>query len=66
MYHYVDVTPPPADPYADSLTVRTKDFKAEMKYLVDNGYHTVSLSDVYLAMARAETAPGEARGAHLR
>lgn len=51
MYHYVDETPPPAGPYADGLTVRTGDFEAEMKYLVDNGHSTVSLADVYLAMA---------------
>lgn len=59
MYHYVDATPPPAGPYADSLTVRTKDFKAEMTYLVANGYHTVSLSDVYLAMAGRKRLPGK-------
>lgn len=57
MYHYVDETPPPAGPYADGLTVRTEDFKAEMKYLVDNAYHTVSLADVYLAMAGRKGLP---------
>lgn len=57
MYHYVDDTPPPAGPYADGLTVRTKDFRAEMEYLVENGYHTVSLADVYLAMAGEKHLP---------
>ncbi|MFH0915531.1 MAG: polysaccharide deacetylase family protein [bacterium] len=57
MYHYVDETPPPAGPYADGLTVRTKDFKAEMKYLLDNAYQTVSLADVYLAMAGRKQLP---------
>jgi peptidoglycan/xylan/chitin deacetylase (PgdA/CDA1 family) len=51
MYHYVDDSPPPAGPYADALTTRTKDFTAQMQYLVENGHHTVSLADVYLAMA---------------
>lgn len=51
MYHYVDETPPPAGPYADGLTVRTNDFRAEMQYLVDNRYQTVTFADVYRAMA---------------
>jgi len=51
MYHYVDDTPPPAGPYADALTVRTPDFEEELDYLVENGYETVSLADVYLTMA---------------
>ncbi len=51
MYHYVDEEPPPAGPYADGLTVRTPDFVEELEYLAENGYHTVSLADVYLAMA---------------
>ena len=59
MYHYVDETPPPAGPYADALTVRTGDFEAEMQYLVDNAYHTVSLADVYLAMAGREELPSK-------
>lgn len=50
MYHYVDDTPPPAGPYADGLTVRTGDFRAEMNYLAAKEYQTVSLADVYLAM----------------
>ena len=57
MYHYVDDAPPPAGPYADDLTVRTKDFIAEMTYLVKGGYHTVSLADVYLAMAGERELP---------
>jgi peptidoglycan/xylan/chitin deacetylase (PgdA/CDA1 family) len=59
MYHYVDETPPPAGPYADALTVRTGDFEAEMKYLEDNAYHTVSLADLYLAMAGSEALPSK-------
>jgi len=55
MYHYVDETPPPAGPYADQLTVRTWDFVAEMEYLVNNGYQTVSLADLYTAMMEVLT-----------
>jgi peptidoglycan/xylan/chitin deacetylase (PgdA/CDA1 family) len=57
MYHYVDDEPPPAGPYADGLTVRTPDFVEEMDYLVDNGYHTVTLADAYLAMAGLKELP---------
>jgi peptidoglycan/xylan/chitin deacetylase (PgdA/CDA1 family) len=60
MYHYVDDVPPPAGPYADGLTVRTGDFRAEMGYLADNDYHTVSLADVYLAMALEKKLPPKA------
>lgn len=59
MYHYVDDRPPPAGPYADGLTVRTKDFRAEMRYLVESGHHTVSLADVYLAMAGQKELPAK-------
>jgi peptidoglycan/xylan/chitin deacetylase (PgdA/CDA1 family) len=57
MYHYVDAEPPPAGPYADGLTVRTPDFTEEMDYLVQTGYHTVTLGDAYLAMAGLKKLP---------
>jgi peptidoglycan/xylan/chitin deacetylase (PgdA/CDA1 family) len=57
MYHYVDAEPPPVGPYADGLTVRTPDFTEEMDYLVEHGYHTVTLADAYLAMAGLEQLP---------
>ncbi len=60
MYHYVDDEPPPAGKYADGLTVRTPDFVDEMDYLVENGYHTVTLADAYLAMAGLKTLPEKA------
>jgi len=60
MYHYVDDEPPPAGPYADGLTVRTPDFVEQMDYLVDNGYHTVTLADAYLAMAGLKDLPDKA------
>jgi peptidoglycan/xylan/chitin deacetylase (PgdA/CDA1 family) len=59
MYHYVDAEPPPAGPYADGLTVRTPDFVEEMEYLVANGYSTVNLAEVYLAMAGLRDLPAK-------
>lgn len=59
MYHYVDDKPPPAGPYADSLTVRTPDFVDELEYLATNGQHTVTLAEVYLAMAGQRELPAK-------
>ena len=59
MYHYVDKEPPPAGPYADGLTVRTPDFIKELEYLAENGHHTVTLADVYLAMAGVRELPAK-------
>lgn len=59
MYHYVDAFPPPAGQYASGLTVRTPDFEKEMGYLSGNGYHAVSLSDVYRAMAGLAQLPAK-------
>ena len=51
MYHYVDETPPDAGPHSADLTVPTAQFEAEMDYLAANGYHPVTLEEVYGAMA---------------
>jgi peptidoglycan/xylan/chitin deacetylase (PgdA/CDA1 family) len=56
-YHYVSDVPPPAGPYASGMTVRTADFEAQMRYLADNGYHTVSLGDLYLARKGLKNLP---------
>jgi peptidoglycan/xylan/chitin deacetylase (PgdA/CDA1 family) len=39
------------------MTVRTADFEAQMRYLADNGYHTVSLGDLYLARKGLKNLP---------
>ncbi|NLO28338.1 MAG: polysaccharide deacetylase family protein [Actinobacteria bacterium] len=59
MYHYVDEEPPPAGPYADGLTVRTPDFIKELEFLAANGHHTVTLAEVYLAMAGVRELPAK-------
>jgi peptidoglycan/xylan/chitin deacetylase (PgdA/CDA1 family) len=59
MYHYVDATPPPAGPYAAGLTVPTWKFEAEMNYLASNGYHPVTLEQIYAAMAGVSTLPAK-------
>jgi peptidoglycan/xylan/chitin deacetylase (PgdA/CDA1 family) len=57
MYHYVDDQPPPAGRYAADLTVKIGDFRAQMSYLAAHAYATVSLADVYLAMAGLKELP---------
>ena len=51
VYHYVDAAPPIDSPYADDLTIRTHQFEAQMAYLAENGYSTVTLEQIYRAMA---------------
>ncbi len=46
MFHHVGVLPPEADAIRTDLTVPPDVFDAEMKYLADQGYHSVHLTDV--------------------
>src|SRR5258708_2039699 len=44
MYHYIGNNPnPKTDPQRDSLSVPPDKFEAQMKYLSQNGYNTISL-----------------------
>ena len=51
MYHYVGPWPADADELRRNLTVRPEDFAAQMQYLHDHGYMTVSLYDLIYALA---------------
>jgi peptidoglycan/xylan/chitin deacetylase (PgdA/CDA1 family) len=57
MYHYVDDTPPLRTANAETMTVRTADFRRQMQYLADNGYQAVSFEDIYLAAVGARALP---------
>ena len=46
MYHYISVPPPDADVYRRDLSVTPGDFEQQLRYLVDNGYTTISLKDL--------------------
>ncbi len=48
MYHYVSELPPDADRYRRDLTVSPETFRAQLQYLDDAGYHTITLTDLYL------------------
>lgn len=46
MYHYVSVPPPDADAIRLDLSVPPEVFDAEMRFLSEQGYHTISLHDL--------------------
>jgi peptidoglycan/xylan/chitin deacetylase (PgdA/CDA1 family) len=60
MYHYVEPWPKDADEIRQGLTVKTEDFAAQMAYLHDHGYVTVSLYDLADAMALGKPLPAKA------
>jgi len=57
MYHYVSELPPDADRYRVDLTVLPENFKAQLQYLADAGYHAITLADVYLHFAQGVPLP---------
>ena len=57
MYHYVSVPPPGSDLYRRDLSVSPADFRAQMQYLVDQGYTTVTLEDLSLAITAKRELP---------
>lgn len=49
-YHYIADNPNPLDKARDNLSVGPTKFAEQMKYLSDNGYHTISLNTYYAAL----------------
>jgi peptidoglycan/xylan/chitin deacetylase (PgdA/CDA1 family) len=60
MYHYVEPLPAGADDLRRGLTVTPEDFAAQMQYLADRGYTTVSLYDLVEALALGRPLPEKA------
>lgn len=50
MYHYIGIPPEDADKYRIDLSVAPENFRAQMQYLAQNGYTTISLYDLSLAI----------------
>jgi peptidoglycan/xylan/chitin deacetylase (PgdA/CDA1 family) len=59
MYHYISTPPADADRYRIDLSVSPELFETHLKYLADNGYHTVSLYDVYNYLATGAALPAK-------
>ncbi|MBL8057190.1 MAG: polysaccharide deacetylase family protein [Anaerolineales bacterium] len=60
MYHYVEPWPANANELRRGLTVRPEDFTAQMDYLAQRGYVTVSLYDLADALATGRPLPERA------
>jgi peptidoglycan/xylan/chitin deacetylase (PgdA/CDA1 family) len=57
MYHYIAVPPAKADKYRFDLSVTPANFEAQLKYLKENGFTTVSLTDVYDHLSKGKRLP---------
>ena len=57
MYHYVSELPPNPDRYRLDLTVLPENFQAQLQYLADAGYHTITLTDLYLHLTQGVPLP---------
>ena len=57
MYHHVGDLPKGADKIRSDLTVPTASFEAQVQWLKNRGYQSVSLNDIYLASQGKFTMP---------
>ncbi len=57
MYHYVSELPPNSDRYRRDLTTSPENFKAQLQYLTEAGYHTITLTDLYLHLTQGYPLP---------
>jgi len=57
MYHHVRYLPPEADRTWRELTVDPVAFEAQMAYLVEHGYHTISFTDLADFFDRGKSLP---------
>lgn len=60
MYHYIEPWPAEVSEIRKNLTVRPEDFAAQMAYLHDQGYATVSLYDLMQALIVGTPLPEKA------
>ncbi len=57
MYHYISAPPADADVYRLDLSVTPDQFAAHLGWLRDNGFTTVTLDDLYLALTEGKPLP---------
>lgn len=50
MYHHIAAPPPNADPIERDLSVTPQDFEAQLQWLAQNGYTSISLYDLTYAL----------------
>jgi peptidoglycan/xylan/chitin deacetylase (PgdA/CDA1 family) len=59
MYHYISSPSADADVYRRDLSVTPAQFESHLKYLVDAGYHAITLDDLLYALAQGRGLPGK-------
>jgi len=59
MYHYISIPPENADDYRIGLSVSPEDFRQQMSYLAESGYHTIDLYDLSLAITNKRELPSQ-------
>jgi peptidoglycan/xylan/chitin deacetylase (PgdA/CDA1 family) len=57
MYHYISVPPEDADIYRIDLSVTPENFRAQLRYLAENGFTTIDLYDLSLAITNKKELP---------
>ena len=57
MYHYISIPPSDANVYRLDLSVKPHDLDAQLQYLSENGYTTISLYDLYGYLATGAALP---------
>lgn len=57
MYHYIRVNPDPYDRLGFALSVTPSDFVAQMDWLAQNGYHTITFDDLHAYLSGARGLP---------
>ncbi|HSH03293.1 MAG TPA: polysaccharide deacetylase family protein, partial [Anaerolineae bacterium] len=57
MYHYVSTPPQDADQYRINLSIEPEKFRQQMAYLADNGFTTIDLYDLSLAITGHQPLP---------
>jgi peptidoglycan/xylan/chitin deacetylase (PgdA/CDA1 family) len=59
MYHFLSVPPPGADIYRRDLSVTPENFEAQLAYLQEQGYTTISLKDLTRHLAGLQPLPAK-------
>src|SRR3954471_8400257 len=59
MYHYVDKLPGDADRYLRDLDVLPENFTAQMTWLKDNDYHTITPDEMIAALYHGDPLPAK-------
>jgi len=57
MYHHIGPLPEDADAIRQGLTVSLENFEAQMKFLKQNGYHVMTMKEMYILVAQEKLPP---------